>query len=171
MKDVKGIWTGIAIATALMVVALVSILLTTRPEPGPPAPLATPASEPIKFTDHAHAAPILRAVERVSRPGHSRVAVQRANGGEWVCILVDGPEPYCDLDAGLARSDLPGLAERGFREPPPPIRRQMSIYRSLAAKAIDYDRVRGDRIIVLFCPQADWPALRLHWPPPTPHTH
>jgi len=171
VKDVKGAWTGIVAATALMVVALVSILLATRPGPGPPAPLSTPAGEPIKFTGRASAAPILRAVERVSRPGRSRVAVRRADGGLWVCILVDGPEPWCDLDAGLAHGDLPGLAERGFREPPVAICRQMSIYRSLAAKAMDYDRARGDRIIVLFCPRADWPALRLRWPPPARHTH
>ncbi|MFP4058187.1 MAG: hypothetical protein ACLF0G_15070 [Candidatus Brocadiia bacterium] len=113
------------------------------------------------------AAEVARAAERVSRPGRSRVALHRRDGGRWVCILVDGPERYVRLDRGLSPEQFPALEAQGFRAPPPHIvRATTSIYRSVAKAAMDYDQARGDRIVVLVCPRDQWDALDLRWPPP-----
>jgi hypothetical protein len=71
---------------------------------------------------------------------------------------------YADLDTGLRLEDFPALRDGGFQPPPAPVLRTLSIYRSMAKKAMDYDAARGDRILILFCPRDEWPRLRLAWP-------
>ena len=124
----------------------------------------------MEFTREGVAGSIVQAVERVVRPGRARVAVRPLGDARTprrarlVCILVDSPERYCELDAGLDARDLPVLREEGFRPPPAPVTRTTSIYRSVAKRAMGYRADRGDRIIILLCPREDWPGLRLTWP-------
>jgi hypothetical protein len=103
----------------------------------------------------------------VVRPGRAQVAVTRRNGGRWVCILVDGRQRHFELDRGLDPQQFPWLRAAGFRPlPPGRSRHSTSIYRSVAKRAMDYDRERGDRILILLCPREQWPELDLRWPPP-----
>lgn len=140
------------------------------PDRGPsqPSAPATPQPTPMRFTRDGVASAITQAVERVVRAGRAQVAVHPRNGGRWVCILVDARERYVELGRGLRAEDFPALQELGFRPPPTPISRTMSIYRSVAKRAMEYDVERGDRIIILLCPRAEWPTLTLHWPAAKP---
>ena len=135
---------------------------TSEPSVAPP-----PQPVPIRFTRDGQAGKITQAVERVTRPGRTQVAVHQRDGGRWVCIVADPgvKDRYYALDGGMTLDDLPALEGAGFRPPPSHIARtSTSIYRSMAKRAMGYDHARGDRIIILLCPRAEWPSLGLHWP-------
>jgi hypothetical protein len=120
----------------------------------------------MQFARDGVAGTITQAVERVVQPGRAKVAVCSRDGGRRVCILVDADERYVEFGAGLDPGDFPALQEAGFRRPPSPVSRTTSIYRSVAKRAMKYDAQRGDSILVLLCPRAEWPTLALHWPAP-----
>jgi len=122
----------------------------------------------MQFASRGVAGEVARAVERVVRPGRVRVAAARRGDAQWLCVLVDGPGRYFELGAGLAVEDFPELPAQGFRPPPSPISRTMSIYRSVARRAMDYSAERGDHIVVLLCPCQEWDELRLRWPAAAP---
>ena len=118
------------------------------------------------FTRDGVAGEITREIERAAGPGRVQVAMRERNGGRSVCILADATERYYDLDEGVTVEDFPALREGGFSPIPSHIARtSSSIFRSVAKRAIGYDRGRGDRIIVILCPRTEWPQLRLNWPP------
>ena len=184
-----------AVAAAIAVVALAAVggmLLVTylghrgdEAEEGqlPPAPASAsslpasslapmpPAPEPMAFSEEGLAGEVLRAVERPARPGNVRVAVRQEGEGRWVCVLVQHAERYAEPEQGMAIDDFPGLRDAGFRLPPPQVSRgTASVFRSLAKRAMAYDRSRGDRILILLCPRDEWDTLDLHWPPPAQET-
>ena len=137
--------------------------------PAPPSAPTVPQPVPMEFTREGLAGKIATEAERVARPGNAQVAVCPRNGGHWVCVLVNGQERYADLDQGLRLDDLfTHLRDGGFQPPPAPVLRTMSIYRSLAKRAMSYDAQRGDRLLILFCPRDEWSKLALCWPPPAP---
>ncbi len=132
---------------------------------GPPEP-AAPKPEPMAFSDEGLAGEVARSVERPARPGNVRVAVRQHGDARWACILVHHAERYAEPDRGMGLDDFPGLRDAGFRTPPPQISRgTTSVYRSMAKRAMGYDRSRGDRILILLCPRDQWPTLALRWPP------
>jgi hypothetical protein len=118
----------------------------------------------MEFNREGLAGTISTSVERVTQPGQVQVAARDTGAGRWVCILVNDSHRCYSLDQGVSLTDLPGLREKGFAPPPPPLVPTMSICRSLAKSAMDYHEDRGDRIIVLLCPKEEWDALRLRWP-------
>lgn len=121
----------------------------------------------MEFARDGVAGKITQAVERVARQGRAQVAVRPRDGGRWVCILADSGvrERFYELDRGVGADDFPFLEEAGFRRPPGHIARSsISIYRSVAKRAMGYDHARGDRIIILLCPRSEWPTLDLRWP-------
>ncbi len=123
------------------------------------------------FSTEGLAGEVLRLVERPARPGNVRVAVCQEGQARWVCVLVNYAERYAEPDRGMRLEDFPGLREAGFRLPPPRVSRgTTSIYRSLARRAIAFDRSRGDRILVLLCPRDQWDSLDLRWPLPAQRT-
>jgi hypothetical protein len=168
-----------AIAVAALVAALgVLILALTRPsseEPDPPPATASasaparPKPEPMAFSRDGLAAEIVQAVERPARKGRVRVAVRETGGARWVCVLVVESWRYYELDRGFDIGDFPALEAAGFQPAPPQASRAtLSVYRSVAKRAMSYDAARGDRVIILLCPQAEWDALELSWPPTPP---
>ena len=120
--------------------------------------------EPMVFSREGLNAKITQAVEQVCGKESSLVSLLPRDEARWVCIVVHEEQRYYALDDGLTPEDFPVLAQGNFAEPPGPILRTMSIYRSVAKTALGYRADRGDRIIVLLCPKKDWPALNLNWP-------
>jgi len=132
---------------------------------------SSPAAEPMAFSEEGLAGEVLRAVERPARPGNVRVAVRQEGEARWACVLVHHAERYAEPDRGMGIGDFPGLHDAGFRLPPPQVSRgTASVFRSLAKRAMAYDRSRGDRILILLCPRDEWDTLELHWPPPAQET-
>lgn len=170
-KTVRGVVAAFLIAASAVAVYL------TAPRPreqspakaeltAPPEPKA-PKRPPMEFTRQGVAGEIAKAVERVVRRGRAKVAIARRNGGRWVCILVDQKSRTYELDRGMDPADFPFLETGGFQRPPSHIARTgTSIYRAKAKRAMDYDRQRGDRILILLCPREQWPELDFSWPPP-----
>jgi hypothetical protein len=140
---------------------------TERQKAAEPAGQQVPQGSPIGFTSDGMAGEIAGLVGRVVRPGPARVAISHRDGGRWVCIIADSgvPERYCELDRGMTLDDVPALKDAGFVPPPSHIARtSTSIYRSYAKRAMQYDPERGDRILILLCPESAWPTLDLRWP-------
>ena len=175
----KSLWTGAVLLAAGALAAFHFLGRTGRSRPVPPAPLrdrdntppapaiAEPSQrETMQFSQEGLAAAIAVQVERVAGPNRSRIAVRQApDGPQWACVLVDSPECHYELDEGWRPEDLPFLANAGFQPPPPALSRTMSIYRSVTKTAMRYQRERGDRIIVLFCPKSQWGQVPFSWPP------
>ncbi len=190
-----GIWKVVIVMGVLVALGGIAFFLL-QGKPPRPAPLPTsddmgearhadrrPARVAIEFTvgpsaheatvatdegANLHIGKIVQAVERVAGPNGVMVGAVHRPTGRWVCVLVEGPARYCELDVGLALDDSPGMAASGFIIPPGVVSRTMSAYRSVARSAMDYEWDRGDRIIVLTCPRDQWPDLVLFWPP-VPH--
>ena len=170
---------GLSLVALVAVVGAVLLLVAGPPhdeiEPDEP-PITTPASaspppkpERMAFTREGLAADIIRAVERPARKGRVRVAIRESGGARWVCVLVVDSWRYYELDRGFDIGDFPALEVAGFQPAPPQTSRAtLSVYRSMAKRAMGYDAARGDRVIVLLCPQAEWDALELSWPPVSP---
>lgn len=171
----------VVLATVVLVLVATSmvLLLTRQPtsdeQPPPPSPesvepttqtaTASPKHTPMAFAREGDAGKVVVAVERVARAGNAQVAVAPRNGGRWICILVNGRERYVELEPGLRADDFPWIREGGFKPPPPQLARSAtSIYRSVAKRAMGYDPERGDRIVIVVCPKAQWPQLALTWP-------
>jgi len=176
----------VALIVVVVLVALAGVVLITaaarsetaggpaapRPEAPPdssrrPAPPPEPKPIPMAFGREGVADAVTTTVERVVGKGKARVALVERGDARWVCIVADGPKRYAELDRGLSAADFPSLAAAGFVPPPPHITRAASsIYRSVAKSAMNYDAARGDRIIVVLCPQDQWDGLALAWPAP-----
>lgn len=107
---------------------------------------------------------MVRAIERVTGAGRVQVTIAGGPAGRRVCILIDEPSRFYELDQGLTAGDFPVLAKAGFQAAPAPMLQTMSIYRSLAKSAMGYSADAGDRIIVLLCPKAAWQEVRHPWP-------
>ena len=71
-----------------------------------------------------------------------------------MCVVVDGQSRYYTADAKLTPDDVASLEEGGFRRPPHPVARTMSIYLSLAKREMGYDAARGDHVLVVQGPFA-----------------
>ena len=124
---------------------------------------APPPPEAVRFAREGKAGALTIALERILDEGRARVAMTSRGDARWVCALIDAEKRYAGLDGGLRVGDVPVLKEQGFSEPPLPVAKTMSIYRSHAKTAIDYRRKRGDLVVVLLCPKAEWEQLRLNW--------
>lgn len=160
----------VVLATFMIVLGMVAAILVVSgrpdlpPPPLPAAPVAPAGNAPMEFTAEGANADIVRAIEKVVRPGRALVASISRDGARWICILVDADQRYYELDLGLQPEIFPSLRESGFAPPPDPISRTMSIYRSVAKRPMNYQESRGDKIIILLCPRDDWPGLSLCWP-------
>ena len=128
----------------------------------PNLPPIKPGTEPMLFNREGLTGRISREVERVTKP--SQIALYAHGKSRWVCILVDNDERFYTLEEGWHTENFPILAKGNFKQPPAPILRTMSIYRSLAKTEMDYSRENGDGIIVLLCPKDAWTELNLDWP-------
>ena len=115
------------------------------------------------FARSGDVAAIVTAVERATRPGKTRMARTVAGDAQQLCILVDADRRYGEFDNNTPQQLATMLAEAGFEKPPHHVSKSMSIYRSLAKNEMDYEAARGDTVIVLLCPQAEWDSLRLNW--------
>ena len=144
--------------------------INAPPQPGAGPPTAEPGAakagtpESMVFSREGINAGIAQAVEQVCGKGNSLIAVSPRGEARWICIVAPEERRYYRLDEGLRAEDFPALADGNFVEPPEPILRTMSIYRSVAKTAMGYRADKGDRIIVLLCPKTDWPMLKLQWP-------
>ena len=134
-----------------------------RPEIGPPS-----ASVELKIAHDEIATQVVAEVERALRPQHAAFAIYSANGKRLGCLLVESNDYFYRLDAGLKKERFPVLLAKPFKEPPEPMARTFSTYRSLAKRGMQYDSRGMDRLIILACPAADWASLRLEYLGPTP---
>ena len=121
---------------------------------------------PMTFARSGDVATIVTAVERAARPGRTRMARTVAGDAQRLCILVDADRRYGEFDSNTPQRLATMLAEAGFEKPPQHVSKSMSIYRSLAKNVMDYEAARGDTVIVLLCPQAEWDSLHLNWTGP-----
>lgn len=128
-------------------------------------PEAIPSVEatPMSFARSGDVAAIITAVERAARPGKTRMARTVAGDAQQLCILVDADKRYGEFDSNTPEQLATMLAEADFDKPPQHVSKSMSIYRSLAKKVMNYEAARGDTVIVLLCPQAQWDSLDLSW--------
>ncbi len=125
----------------------------------------------MEFTRQGLPGQVTAALERVVRPGRAQVAVWPLRRPCWVCVVVDGPERYYDLDRHMKADLFGGLLEAGFKPLPGEMTRLTSIYRATSrAAVVGFNEDAGDRVLVLLCPRAEWPKLSLCWPSlfPTP---
>lgn len=163
-----GLVAVLAIAAAVAAIALTHRSALQRPATARPDPSATQEAGPpvpIGFSTSGAVAPIVEALEHIVRKGRAAAAVWPRKAPRWYCVLIDGAERYYELDRGMRAEHFAGLVEGGFRPMPSPMSRTTSIYRAVAKRAVpSYNEDRGDRILVILCPQADWPKLALHWP-------
>jgi len=123
-------------------------------------------STPMTFTRSGDVAAIVTAVERAARPGKTRMAQTLTGDAQQLCILVDADRRYGEFDSNTPQRLATMLTEAGFEKPPQHVSKSMSIYRSLAKSGMDYEATRGDTVIVLLCPQAEWDSLHLNWTGP-----
>jgi hypothetical protein len=108
---------------------------------------------------------VIKAVEAVVGKGNVRASTRRPHGGSaWTCVTVDGPERVCLMDPAWSIDDFPVLKEAGFQPVRGPSAKTLSIYSSVTISTMNYDRERGDRVVVLVCPKADWDRLKVPWP-------
>jgi len=104
---------------------------------------------------------VVREVERVTRPRQCRLALATRGDARLACLIVEGDDYYYQLDSGLRPEDFACLRQFDFQEPPPPLQKTLSIYRSLSKTALGYRASAGDRLIILLCPKRVWPELKL----------
>ncbi len=164
---------------AVAAAAVMAVVFSRRSpavSPGTPGTPGTPrgeepaAEKPVAalmdFGASGPVAPIIEALEHIVRKGRVRAALWPRKAPLCLCVLVDGAERYYELDRDMNADQFAGLAENGFKPLPGTMTRTTSIYRAVARRAVPgYSEDRGDRILVLLCPQADWPKLSLRWPP------
>lgn len=159
---------GLAVASAAAGAFVAARRSTQKPpQPEVGATRAEPrVSQPMTFEDSPSTAPIVQALAHVVPKGCARVAVWPRKSPKWFCVLVDGAARYYDLDRDMTAEQFAGLADCGFQPLPSTMSRTTSIYRTVAKRAaLGFNEDRGDRVLVLLCPQAEWPKLSLRWPP------
>jgi hypothetical protein len=100
-------------------------------------------------------------VERMTRPKSAALALFDNGTNRLACLLVDSDIRYFQLDYGLRSENLAALKAGLFQEPPEPVAKTISRYRSVAKRAMHYRSTGEDRLIVLLCPAGEWPALNL----------
>ena len=154
---------------AILVGSLCYLYLHDRGRPkGGASPRGDAPSAPglkMAFSHEGTAGDIREAIDDVVTPDRIRVAVHTTQtGAHWVCVLVRDEPRYCTLDADWTLPDFPALINAGFRSPPHGPARTHSIYLSLTKRVISYSRERGDRVIVVTCPEDEWREITLHWP-------
>ncbi len=158
----------VAAAAAILAVVISRRSAARRPAaPGGETPAdEKPVAVLMDFGVSGPVAPIIEALEHIVRKGRVKAAVWPRKAPRWFCLLVDGAERYYELDREMTADQFAGLAEGGFKPLPSTTTHTASIYRAIARRALPgYTEDRGDRILVLLCPQADWPKLSLRWPP------
>ena len=128
-----------------------------------PEAIPSVKATPMRFARSGDVATIITAVERAARPGKTRMARTVAGDAQQLCILVDADKRYGEFDSNTPEQLATMLAEADFDKPPQHVSKSMSIYRSLAKKVMNYEAARGDTVIVLLCPQAQWDSLDLSW--------
>jgi flagellar biosynthesis/type III secretory pathway M-ring protein FliF/YscJ len=108
---------------------------------------------------------IIKTIEQVVGKGRVRASTRFPPGGPaWTCVTVDGPERVCLMDSDWTLDDFPVLREAGFQPVQGPSIKTLSIYKSLTISSMSYQATRGDRVVVLVCPKADWEAMTIPWP-------
>jgi len=142
----------------------------SQDDPSPEAASApAPVRLPVQFTRKDLPGAIVEALEYVVRKGRVQAAAWPLPRPRYFCVMVDGKERYYELDRGMQATDFGGLAEGSFRPLPPEMSRTTSVFRAVAKGAVPgFNEDRGDRILILLCPQDDWPKVSLRWPPVTP---
>jgi len=134
---------------------------------GPPSPPSPPGvREPMAFSVRGVAGRVVAALELVVGQGRAQAALWPVGAARWVCAMVDGAEKTYDLDQGMSADAFAGLLEGGFQPSSAEGARTAGIYRAVARRAVpEFSELRGDRVLVLVCPKAEWPGLSLRWPP------
>ncbi len=158
----RAVWLS---GVAVLLLALLAMVFLRHP--GPAAARSTSqiaAGSPMVFSRSGMNAVVIQAVEQVCGKGNSQVSVLANGSARQVCIVVQEAQRYYSLDAGWSLNDFPALESGHFAVPPGPVLQTMSIYRSVAKTALAWRADQGDRIIVLLCPQKEWPGLNLNWP-------
>jgi len=153
---------GLAGVAALVV----GLSLSSRAPEKPSAPtLPAEKPKPMVFKRSGAVAPVVEALELVTRPGAARAAMLARRRRCHLCVLVDGAERRYDLDIGQRAESFAGLLEAGFKPAEADTRKALQLYRAVSRRALpDFDEARGDNVLVLACPKAEWPKLALHWP-------
>jgi len=152
----------------LVAVALAAILagfLCLRDRDAPKGGSPSTHGPAMVFSREGIAGEIISAVGDVVSPERTRAAVHvTETGARWVCVLVQDELRHCTFDDDWTLSRFPALSESGFRAPPHGPARTHSIYLSLARKVIGHNRERGDRVMVVTCPEDEWREMELYWP-------
>jgi len=120
---------------------------------------------PVQFTRAGVPGRIVEALEYVVGKGRAQAAAWPLQRPRCLCVMVDGAERFYELDQGMKADAFEGLAECGFRPLPPAMTRTTSNYRAVTKRAVPAFNEDIDRILVLLCPQKDWPTVSLRWPP------
>jgi hypothetical protein len=136
-----------------------------RDTPGPESPptIETAAIDKILFTRDDTVATIIASVERAARPETTRMAMPERGDATWLCILGDNDRRLAEFDSNTPAAVKDVLRDDEFEKPPLHASRTMSIYRSIAKDAMEYDQASGDSIVVLLCARTEWDTLDLHW--------
>jgi hypothetical protein len=127
-------------------------------------PIAIPAKPQLPFSREGVAAKIVQEVERVARPKAANVALLSSDDARLVVVVVDAPERAFAMDPGLQAQYLTIIEAQGFHEPPGPMAMTMSRYASVAKTAMNFDAAKGDHMMVLQCPEAEWQKIDLPGP-------
>ena len=153
---------------------------TGRPTSAPYIPAASPAAIPretnekppteaasavldavMTLASDQTAAAVKTEVERVIRPRQAALAIFVHGQRRLACLLVDAGEHWFQLDHGLKAESFEALKAGLFAPPPDTFLRTVSVYRSLAKRAMRYSADGSDRLLILICPAAEWPDLNL----------
>jgi len=126
------------------------------------APLPVSVRESMVFRREGDCAGIVAEVERVVGVGRCLAARITRKDATWICILVDDVGPWMGPEPNWPRSLFPELETFKFEEPPPPVMRTLSIYRSVVKQSLKW--TERDRLLVLVLPKDRWDQLRLRWP-------
>ena len=136
--------------------------LTSAQSEIPAATYAQPTAI-LKIATDETAANVVREVERVTRPKHAAFAVFGGSAGRLACLLVDYPDRYYQLDYDLKPESFALLKSSQFSLAPAPVLKSISIYRSLAKRAMGYRATGEDRLMIVLCPEAEWNSLDLKY--------
>ena len=99
----------------------------------------------------------------VTRPKRAAFAVFTDGRARLACLLVDYPEHYYQLDYELKPENFALLKSGNFMPAPDPVLKSISIYRSLAKRAMNYRPTGEDRLMIVLCPVAEWDRLDLRY--------